>query len=231
MILPLIQSIRNIRNTSKKIVSLYPHTPPPSFHIYEQLSNLLQSNASKTQALIAENKDKSIDTLISEKIINADQKRQVDNKPALEAELARYEEQLAQVQKLDDEWRAIVSSTKADAEKKLTEKYEQAKAEAIAEVKAKAEADAKKSLEDGFLVLSQFLRLAAHRRGEAPESTEDQDMALEGVLLSVYTGDQSAVDSMVKLYKGTDDATTSVAGEPLQTTCMCRNFLYIFCAC
>lgn len=184
-----------------------------------RLTNASQSNASKTQTLIAENKDKTIEQLLSAKIINADQKRQVDNKPALEAELARYEEQLAQVQKLDDEWRGVVASTKADTEKHLTEKFEQEKADAVAEVKAKVEAEAQKSLEDGFLVLSQFLRLAAHRRGEAPDSTEDADMAFEGVLLSVYAGDRTAVDSMIKLYKGTDDATTSVAGEPLQTTC------------
>lgn len=169
--------------------------------------------------MIAENKDKTIEQLLSAKIINADQKRQVDNKPALEAELARYEEQLTQAQKLDEEWRAIVASTKSDTEKQLADKFEQEKADAVAEAKAKAEAEAKKSLEDGFLVLSQFLRLAAHRRGEAPDSTEDADMALEGVLLSVYAGDRTAVDSMVKLYQGTDDSTTSVAGEPLQTTC------------
>lgn len=174
--------------------------------------------------MIAENKDKTIEQLLSAKIINADQKRQVDNKPALEAELARYEEQLAHVQKLDDEWRGIVASAKFDTEKHLTEKFEQEKAEAVAEAKAKVEAEAQKSLEDGFLVLSQFLRLAAHRRGEAPESTEDEDMALEGVLLSVYAGDRTAVDSMIKLYKGTDDVTTSVAGEPLQTTCTLNCF-------
>lgn len=126
---------------------------------------------------------------------------------------------MAQIQKIDDEWRATVSSVKAETEKKLADKYEQEKAEAVAEAKSKAEADATKTLEDGFLVLSQFLRLAAHRRGEAAESTEDQDLALEGILLSVYGGDQSAVAAMVKLYQGTDDTAISVSGEPLQTTC------------
>lgn len=169
--------------------------------------------------MIDENKDKTIDQLLAAKIINADQKRQVDNKPALEAELARNEEQLAQVQKIDDEWRAKFTSSQAETEKNLVEKHEQEKAEAVAEAKSKAEADAKKALEDGFLVLSQFLRLAAHRRGEAPDSDADEDMALEGVLLSVYGGDEAAVAAMVKLYEGSEEATTSVAGEPLKTTC------------
>lgn len=101
----------------------------------------------------------------------------------------------------------------------MTEKYEQEKADAVAEVKSKAEGDAKKALEDGFLVLSQFLRLAAHRRAEAAESTDDQDQALEGILLSVYGGDHLAVAAMVKLYQGTEDTATSVSGDPLQTTC------------
>lgn len=217
----LNQSTRNIRNTNKKIVSMTPPIRARDHHSAgpHANSNIYQSNASKTQTLIAENKDKSIDQLITAKIINADQKRQVDNKPALEAELARYEEQLSQIQKIDDEWRTTVASVKADTEKKLAEKYEQEKADAVAEVKSKAEGDAKKALEDGFLVLSQFLRLAAHRRAEAAESTEDQDLALEGILLSVYGGDHSAVATMVKLYQGTEDTATSVSGDPLQTTC------------
>lgn len=191
----------------------------------------LQANASKTQTLISENKDKTIDQLIAAKIINADQKRQVDNKPALEAELTRNEEQLAQLQKVDEEWRATVASVKAETEKKLTEKFEQERADAVAEVKSKAEEEAKKSLEDGFLVVSQFLRLAAHRRGEAPDSTADEDMALEGILLSVYGGDQSAVAAMLKLYQGTEDAATSVSGEPLQTTCEYQRRLHMSTAC
>lgn len=137
----------------------------------------------------------------------------------LKAEVARFEEQLAQFQKIDDEYRAKLAAVKADVEKSLTEKYEQEKAEAIAGAKSKAEADAEKSLHDGFLVLSQFLRLAAHRRAEAPGSEDDEDQALEGILLSVYGGDEPAVAAMLKLYEGTNDTTTGVAGDPLQTTC------------
>lgn len=178
-----------------------------------------QSNASKTQSVILENKDQSIQQLLAAKIINADQKRQVDNKPALEAELSRTEEQLSQVLKLDEEWRAKVASAKTETEKALTDKYEQEKADAIAEVKSKADAEVKQALEDGFLVLSQFLRLAANNRVEAEDSQEDANRAIEGILLSVYTGDQAAVAAMSKLYHGSDDTTAAVDGTPLQTTC------------
>lgn len=179
----------------------------------------LQANASKTQALIDEHQGKSPEELVATKIINADQKKQVDNLNKLKTEVARFEEQLTQFQKVDEEYRAKLASAKADTEKSLTEKYEQEKTDAVAEAKSKAQADAKKSLHDGFLVLSQFLRLAAHRRAEAPGSEDDEDMALEGILLSVYGGDEPAVASMLKLYEGTDDTTTSVAGDNLQTTC------------
>lgn len=160
-------------------------------------------------------KGKTPEELVELKIINADQKKQVDNLNSLKAEVARLEEQLAQYEKIDGEYRAQVASVKSDIEKT----YEQDKADAVAEVKKQAEEDAKKSLHDGLLVLSQFLRLAAHRRAEAPESTEDEDQALEGILLGVYGGDEAAVNVMLRLCEGTEDKTAGVGGETLQTTC------------
>lgn len=216
----LTELARSIRNTSKKIVS-HPYSLHHMFHPW--LTRYLQLNASKTQSIILENKDKTIEQLLAAKIINADQKRQVDNKPALEAELARTEDQLAQVLKLDEEWRATVASVKADTEKKLTEKHEQDKAEAVADAVAEAESKTKaavsQTLEDGFLVLSQFLRLAADRRLESENSTADADLAVEGVLLKVYSGDDNAVAAISKLYHGSDDTTTAIDGTELATTC------------
>lgn len=184
---------KGIRNTNKKI-----------------------GNASKTQALVDEHKSKgkTPEELVQLKIINPDQKKQVDNLNSLKAEVARLEEQLAQYEKIDGEYRAQVVSVKADIEKSC----EQDKADAVAEAKKQADADAKKSLHDGLLVLSQFLRLAAHRRAEAPDSTEDEDQALEGILLGVYGGDEAAVSVMLRLCEGTEDKTVSVGGETLETT-------------
>lgn len=189
--------------------------PTPFEHSLIQVS--VQGNASKTQALVDEHKSKgkTPEELVELKIINADQKKQVDNLNSLKAEVARLEEQLAQYEKIDAEYRAQVASVKADIEKS----HEQDRADAVAEVKKQAEEDAKKSLHDGLLVLSQFLRLAAHRRAEAPESTEDEDQALEGILLGVYGGDEPAVNVMLRLCEGTEDKTVSVGGETLQTTC------------
>ncbi|KAL1858149.1 hypothetical protein Daus18300_010030 [Diaporthe australafricana] len=188
---------KGIRNTNKKI-----------------------GNASKTQALVDEHKSKgkTPEQLVQDKIINADQKKQVDNLISLKAELARLEEQLTTYEKIDGEYRAQLASVKSDIEKRLSETHEREKADAVAEVKNKYETDSKKSLHDGLLVLSQFLRLAAHRRAEGPESPDDEDQALEGILLGVYGGDESAVSVMLKLCEGTDDKTAGVGGETLQTT-------------
>ncbi|KAI0179941.1 hypothetical protein GGR52DRAFT_529083 [Hypoxylon sp. FL1284] len=189
---------KNIRNVNKKI-----------------------ANASKTDALIDQHKDMSLDELVNAKIINADQRAQRLKKPQLESQLAQLEEQLAQYKKVDDEYRARAAADKASLEKSLGAKFEKDKAEAVREVreqKEQAEASVKKTQEDGLLVLSQFLRLAAARRTEEADAGLDENMALEGVLLNVYTGDENAVATMLKLIEGAEENTYSVTGEELQTT-------------
>jgi hypothetical protein len=76
-----------------------------------------------------------------------------------------------------------------------------------------------KEQQSNLLLLSQFLRLAAARRAEEADSTLDENQALEGVLLSVYSGDESAVATMLKLINGSNENTFAVTGEKLQTTC------------
>ncbi|ORY64136.1 uncharacterized protein BCR38DRAFT_392629 [Pseudomassariella vexata] len=186
---------KNIRNVNKKI-----------------------SNASKTYSLIAEHKDKSLDELVATKIINADQKNQALKKPQLESQLAQLEESLAQYKKVDEEYRARSQTDKAKLEKELTEKLEKEKADALLAVTEKAAEDAKKLQHDSLLLLSQFLRLAAARRSEDADQTLDENMALEGVLLNVYSGDENAVSTMMNLIDGVDEKARSVSGDELQTT-------------
>ncbi|KAI1481398.1 hypothetical protein F4774DRAFT_49458 [Daldinia eschscholtzii] len=186
---------KNIRNLNKKI-----------------------SNASKTDSIIEQHKDKSLDDLVNAKIINADQRAQRLKKPQLEAQLAQLEEQLAQYKKVDEEYRTRAAAEKASLEKSLTEKFEKEKADAISEIKDQAAAEAKKVQHDSLLILSQFLRLAAARRTEEADAGLDENMALEGVLLNVYSGDENAVSTMIKLIEGSEEKTTSVSGDQLQTT-------------
>lgn len=173
----------------------------------------------KTEAVVTEHSDKSLDELVAAKLINADQKAQILKKPALQAQLAQLEEQIVQYKKIDQEYRTRLQSEKAELEKTLTEKFEKEKADAVNEVKERLEADHAKAIHDALLHLSQFLRLAAARRSEDVDPMLDENLALEGVLLGVYGGDETAVDCMTKLTQGTDDRTQSVNGDPLQTTC------------
>lgn len=104
-------------------------------------------------------------------------------------------------------------------EKSFTDKAEKSLSEALAAAKAEAAADATKQQHENMLVLSQFLRLAAARRAdEEADANSDENMALEGVLLQVYSGDETAVNAMIKLINGADEPTYSTTGEQLTTT-------------
>ncbi|KAH0490541.1 hypothetical protein TgHK011_002005 [Trichoderma gracile] len=185
---PYIKELqKNIRNTAKKL-----------------------ANASKTDSLLSQHAGKSLDELVAEKILNNDQRAQILKKPALQAALAQYEEQLAQFQKVHEQYQARAAADKAEWAKSL----EKAKEEAVNEVKASVES----TLNANLLVLSQFLRLAAYRREESQDPESDESQAIEGVLLAIYSGDENAVAAMKKLIDGSDEQIVSVPGEQLQTT-------------
>ncbi|KAJ9161009.1 Transcription factor CBF NF-Y histone domain-containing protein [Coniochaeta hoffmannii] len=193
---PYVRELRkSIRNVNKKI-----------------------ANASKTDSLIASHPDKSLDELVAAKIINADQKAQVLKKPGLQAQLAQLQEQLTQYLKVDQEYRGRLASEKAAFEKSLTEKLEKEHQAELAKFKEESEKSTSKTLHDNLLVLSQFLRLAAARRAEEADSQADENLALEGVLLNVYSGDENAVATMLKLVQGVEEPTRSTSGETLKTT-------------
>ncbi|KAM4059202.1 hypothetical protein HRG_007936 [Hirsutella rhossiliensis] len=185
---PYIKELqKNIRNVNKKI-----------------------TNVSKTDSLLSQHAGKSLDELVAEKIINADQKAQVMKKPALQAQLTQMEEQLVQYQKVHEQYRSRAKSDKAEWEKSL----DKAKADAVGDAKQ----EFKKSQQEHLLVLSQFLRLAAYRREEAKDPESDESQAIEGVLLAIYAGDETAVASMLKLIEGSEEQILSVPGDQLQTT-------------
>lgn len=169
--------------------------------------------------VVEQHKGKTLDELVAAKIINTDQKQQAVKKPQLEAQLAQLEEQLAQYKKVDDEYRTRGAADKAKLEKELTERLEKEKADALVAATEKAAAEIKQIQHESLLVLSQFLRLAAARRSEDADAGLDENMALEGVLLNVYSGDENAVATMLKLINGTEEKTRSVSGDELHTTC------------
>ena len=164
--------------------------------------------------MIAENPGQSLDALLAARKINADQKTQVEKKPALQAQLAQLEEQLEQVKKMDDDFTRRFAGEKDALER--AHEGELAKATEAAAEEARAAADAQVGAR--LLTLSRFLRAAAARRQDGDEALEE-NRAFEGVLLQVYGGDTAAVAAMGKLIDGSDESVPTVEGTLLSCTC------------
>lgn len=189
--------------------------------LYKSIRNVNKkiSHASKVDNILAENPDKSLDDLVAARKINADQKAQILNKPKLQESLAQLEEQINQYKKFDQEYKAKMQSEKAEYEKTFNDKASKELEESVAAAKAEAATNALREQHDGLLLISQFLRLAAIRRGdEEADATLDENKALEGVLAKVYTGDEEAVQTMLKIIQGSNVPTVSVSSEVLTTT-------------
>lgn len=92
--------------------------------------------------------------------------------------------------------------------------------EAVAAAKSEAETNALKEQKNNLLLLSQFLKLAAIRRGEDEAAELEESKALEGLLAQVYAGDATAVSAMLNLIQGSSETIVSVMGEALSVTCM-----------
>ena len=178
----------------------------------------LQQNATgRVDSIIAENPGVSLDDLVNDRKINADQKAQAMKKPQLQATLGQLEEQVAQYKKVDQGYQKRLRSEKEALRAEHKTELEDVRAEAKQEARAEAEKEAHQNV----LVLSKFLRLAAARRQDAdsdPESAERK--ALEGLLLMVYGGDDAAVEATQKLVKGSDERVLSTASEPVDYTCL-----------
>ena len=152
--------------------------------------------------------------------INADQKAQLEKKPALQAQLAHLQEQVTIYKKLEDEFKSRSEAEKAEFERAFTERAIKDLEEKVDAARAEAVADVEQNQRNAFLLLSQFLRLAAIRRGDEEADVElDENKALEGVLSQVYTGDLNAVETMVNLIQGSEQTTVSISNESLKTTC------------
>lgn len=140
-------------------------------------------------------------------------------KPGLQLQVQQFEEQIAQFKKFDQEYKAASQSEKATFEKNHTERSSKELTEAVASAKAEAASAAKEEQESNFLLLSQFLRLAAIRRGEEEDPELEENKALEGLLGRVYTGDAAAVASILSLINGSEEKIYSVNGDALTVSC------------
>jgi len=79
---------------------------------------------------------------------------------------------------------------------------------AVEETKVEAQKETDEAARAKILTVVKFLRLAGHRRNNK-SGDEDEDEAIERVLVLVYGGDQSAVDACLKLANGSEEPVDS----------------------
>lgn len=199
------------------------------FSIYYRSANSCspQNATSKVDTILAENEGKSLDDLVEEKKINADQKAQALKKPGLQATIAQIEEQISHFKQFAAQCEERFTTQKAALEKAHREELDVVRGNAVAD----ATAASAQALQERMLTLSKFLCAAANIR-RSGDSTSLESRAFEGVLFQVYGGSQDAVNSMVKLIDGADEKIVGVEGDTLELSCefFFRSFSS-FCSC
>ncbi|KAJ9300890.1 hypothetical protein DTO271G3_2054 [Paecilomyces variotii] len=218
----------NVSNAAPASIPDTPSTPTESVNgatdtfesavmrdLQKSLRNAVKklNSTSKVDSIIAENPGKSLDELVAEKKINQDQKAQALKKPALQANVAQLEEQIAQYKQFASHYEERLANQKSSLEKVHKEELDAVREKVLAEA---AESN-KKGFRDQLLVLSKFLRAAAAMR-RAGDETSAESRAFEGVLFQVYGGTDEAVDSMLKLIEGVEENIISVEGEALEVS-------------
>lgn len=171
---------------------------------------------SKLDSIVSENPGKSLDQLVSSKLINADQKAQALKKPSLQAELTSLEEALTKAKEMDAQHQEALSRERDILKSEHAKELEELQQATETRVKLECE----KSFRLHLLTFSRFLKAAAGRRGEGEEDLDLEGKAFEGVLSNVYTGDASAVEAIEKLIHGSDEKARDWSGE-LDITCEC----------
>lgn len=135
-------------------------------------------------------------------------------KPALQASVVQYEDQIARYKEFAVHYEERLTTQKTEAEKAHKAELDAARATANADAGEARE----KEFRTRLLSLSKFLCAAAAMRRSGDE-TSSESRAFEGVLYQVYGGSNEAVESMVKLIGGVDEKIVSVEGEQLDVTC------------
>ena len=190
-------------------ISEHPYIKELTKHIRNTHKKL--SGMQKTDAIFAENPNTSLDDLVAQRKINADQKAAALKKPQLQQQLAGYEEQIAQYRKIDSDYQSQMQKQKDELTSQHQKELEKIKEDTRVEGVSSGAAELRKNL----LVFSQFLRAAAAKRTVEEEVDTDESRAFEGALLLVYGGDQKAVETAVKLIEGADEQVPSIEGMPL----------------
>ncbi|KAF7508091.1 hypothetical protein GJ744_009673 [Endocarpon pusillum] len=169
--------------------------------------------SSKTESIAADNPGLSLDELVATKKINADQKAQILKRPALQADLARLQDQVIQYRKFGKDYEDRFAKEKSALEESHAEALAKAKLEAADE----ATTTLLKKFDEDLLVLSQFLHAAAAKRQD-DDLDPVEKAAFEGVLLLVYQGNNAALAAFKDIAAGSDKKVSNTEGDQLDFT-------------
>ena len=185
--------------------------------LHKQIRNINKklSGTQKVDSIIAENAGLSLDELVAQRKINADQKASALKKPHLQAQLAQLEEQLENYRKFDTDYQVKLQKQKME----LEAQHQKEMGKIRDAVRLDAMTAGATKLQKKLLVFSQFLRAAAAKRTVEEDADTDESRAFEGALLLVYGGDQKAVETAVSLIEGSNEQVPSIEGLPLPFTC------------
>ena len=179
-----------------------------------KLRHYFQNATQKVDSIVAENPSSTLDELLAAKKINADQKAQAQKKPALQTQLAQFEEQVTQYKQFDEDHQKRLQAEKSALDTAHKDELQKVKDAAVAE----AVAEAKKEGKENLLVLSKFLRAAAAKR-QGGDETSPENRAFEGALLLVYGGESGAVVAMESLISGSEEKVPTVESIPSDFSC------------
>ena len=171
--------------------------------------------SAKAQAVVDDNPGVSLDDLVSQKKLNADQKAQMQKKPQLQSQLTQLEEQLSRYRSFAQELEERFSREKATMIEAHEAEIRQVKEEA--DTKAQEHGAQSKNLQQGLKIISDFLHAAASKRNMLEEAT-DERRAFEGALLLVYQGNEAALSTLQNLIDGTEDKVLDTEGNSVDFT-------------
>nr|POF17784.1 hypothetical protein CFP56_13196 [Quercus suber] len=165
----------------------------------------------KTDAVVAENPGISLDDLVAQRKINADQRASALKKPGLVAHLVQLEAQITQFREFESDFKQQLHRQKEQLIAQHENELEKVKESLTHDVSTTDDTELRQKL----LMFSQFLRAAAAKRGIEDEITTDENQAFEGALLLVYGGDARAVDTAINIIEGSDEQVPNIEGLPL----------------
>lgn len=168
----------------------------------------------KIDTIVAENQGKSLDDLVEEKKINADQKAQALKKPALQAQIAQLEEQISNYKGVAAQYEERLASEKAALKKAHLAELDAVRGNVVAD----ATESSSKALREQLLTVTRFLCAAANLR-HCGDTESPLSGAFEAVLFQVYAGNQPAVNSLLKLIEGAQEKVSDADGQTLEFTC------------